>query len=622
MPIFTTVESKTTAGKCFHAAVFVLLSLGAVTMLYPLLLLVSGSFRSELDENELGLVPRYFYDGDALYRKFLEYKYEQRVGDLNAAHLSRDYSFAQAAPPSAGSETAARDLRAFVLEADLPAHWQALGGSSGLLTIPRNLRELRGRVRARFDGDVTAYARDTGTAVGSWTQLTMPPPEWLSTRYDYTPNALHGEYTRLLREAPPAQRRLVSLSGMFLTQVVFPRYGSLERLNETLGLDLGSYGEFRLPQRVPSEEQAAFREAWVAFVSRELNPSFVVLEGVPAEDYQGFLATRYGGDIAALNREWGSDFAAFAGVLLPDGDYLSGAARRDYGEFLLAVGPEHWLLTGPEYAWTDWLRKKYGTPEALSREYDGVYPNFEYAWLPQSGLEALYVREHAGALRWQFATRNFVNVIDAIAFEGRVLRNTVIFCALSVLAAVLVNPLAAYALSRFRLPGGYKVLFLMMAVMAFPPMVTTIPVFLMLQKLSLMNTFAGLLLPTVANGYLIFLLKGFFDSLPRELYEAAQLEGASEARMFFTITMALSKPILAVVALSAFNAAYTLFLFAIIVAPEQEMWLLPVWLYQYRETVSSGGVYASVLLAAIPPLLVFIFAQKIILRGIVVPTEK
>ncbi len=622
MPIFTPVESKSAAGRIFHAATFVLLTLGAVTMLYPLLLLVSGSFRSEIDENELGLVPGYFVSEDALTRKFLEYKYEQRIGELNAAHLSHAYAFAQAGLPSLNA-TAARDLREFIETSDLPLHWQGLAGTSGMLTIPLNLRTLRQRVQTRFDGEVEAFARETGAAITSWTQVSLPFPEWLSNRYDFPDNALNQEYARLLRESPPGERRLVSLSGAFLTQVAYPEFGTLEKTNTALGLNLKDWHEFRLPRRVPPVEQADFRAAWVAFVGEELNPSFVSLEGVDAAEYQRFLSERYDGEIGKLNQEWGdTGYGDFIEITLPAGEYLSGAERLDYGEFLRTVGPERWTLTGPEYAWADWLNDKYGTPESLSLAYGESYPDFGYSWLPLADLEALYAHEHAGALRWQFATRNFVNVIDAIALEGRVLWNTVIFCALSVLVAVLINPLAAYALSRFQLPGSYKVLLLMMAVMAFPPMVTTIPVFLMLQKLSLMNTFAGLLLPTVANGYLIFLLKGFFDSLPRELYEAAQIEGASEARMFFTLTMALSKPILAVVALSAFNAAYTLFLFAIIVAPEQDMWLLPVWMYQYRETVSSGGVYASVLLAAIPPLLVFIFAQKIILRGIVVPTEK
>jgi multiple sugar transport system permease protein len=146
---------------------------------------------------------------------------------------------------------------------------------------------------------------------------------------------------------------------------------------------------------------------------------------------------------------------------------------------------------------------------------------------------------------------------------------------------------------------------------------------LILRKSGLLNTYAALIIPFVANGYLIFLLKGFFDSLPHNLYEAAQIEGAGELRMFFMITMALSKPILAVVALQAFNGAYTMFLYALIVCPRPDMWTLNVWLYQWQGSVgSTAAVFASLLVAAIPTLLIFLFAQNIIMRGIVVPVEK
>src|SRR5205814_7847206 len=127
--------------------------------------------------------------------------------------------------------------------------------------------------------------------------------------------------------------------------------------------------------------------------------------------------------------------------------------------------------------------------------------------------------------------------------------------------------LAAYAMARFRLHGTYNVLLILMATVAFPPMVTLIPSFILMRKLDLLNTFAALVLPFAANGYLIFLLKSFFDSLPRELYEAAAIDGASEFRIFWQITMSLSRPILAVIALEAFNAAYTMFLYPLIVCP-------------------------------------------------------
>jgi len=95
-----------------------------------------------------------------------------------------------------------------------------------------------------------------------------------------------------------------------------------------------------------------------------------------------------------------------------------------------------------------------------------------------------------------------------------------------------------------------------MLTMAFPPMVTQIPVFLMLRKLHLLNTFAALILPGLANGYSIFLLKGFFDGLPKELYEAAELDGASETQMFTRICLPMSTPVLAVIGLGAFTHAY------------------------------------------------------------------
>ena len=86
--------------------------------------------------------------------------------------------------------------------------------------------------------------------------------------------------------------------------------------------------------------------------------------------------------------------------------------------------------------------------------------------------------------------------------------------------------------------------------------------------------------------------------------------------------MSLSKPILAVIALDAFNGAYSAFMMALIVIPDQKMWTLMVWMYQLHSQVHGAVVYASITIAAIPTLLIFIFCQNLIMRGIVVPTEK
>jgi multiple sugar transport system permease protein len=142
------------------------------------------------------------------------------------------------------------------------------------------------------------------------------------------------------------------------------------------------------------------------------------------------------------------------------------------------------------------------------------------------------------------------------------------------------------------------------------------------SQVSLLNTFAALVLPGAANGYFIFLLKGFFDSMPRELYEAAELDGAGEWTKFWTLTINLSKPILAVIALGAFTGAYSAFMMALIIIPDPDMWTIMVWIFQLQSQSHGAVVYASIVLAALPTFLVFAFCQNLIIRGIVVPTEK
>jgi len=149
-----------------------------------------------------------------------------------------------------------------------------------------------------------------------------------------------------------------------------------------------------------------------------------------------------------------------------------------------------------------------------------------------------------------------------------------------------------------------------------------VPLALPSPHVSLLNSFAALVLPWMANGFFIFLLKGFFDSLPQELYESAEIDGAGEWHKFWHITMTLSKPILAVIALNAFTVAYSAFMFALIIVPDPEMWTLMVWIYQLGTQSHQAVVYASLVIAAIPTFFILALCQNVIMRGLVVPTEK
>lgn len=242
--------------------------------------------------------------------------------------------------------------------------------------------------------------------------------------------------------------------------------------------------------------------------------------------------------------------------------------------------------------------------------------------LPIVAYERGFIAENAPAMRREFAGRNYRFILDYILINGRAVWNTALFCLLAVLTQLVVNPLAAYALSRYPIPAAGKILLFLLATMAFPAEVAMIPSFLLLKDLGLLNTFAALVLPTAASGYMIFLLKGFFDSLPRELYESGEIDGAKEMTLLWKIALPLSKPVLGYLALLAFMGAYGAFMYAFLVAQDQRMWTLMVWIYQLQAVAPKAVMMAALTLAALPTLVVFLLAQRVIMRGIVLPGER
>jgi len=270
----------------------------------------------------------------------------------------------------------------------------------------------------------------------------------------------------------------------------------------------------------------------------------------------------------------------------------------------------------------DWLSFLQVAPLA-SLSVDTPENRWHLGSMPVQASDWAYVLGHRAGLRQDFVTRNYSLVIQYILLHGRAVWVTAIYCLLAVLTTLVVNPLCAYALSRYNLPYGSGVLLFLLATMSFPSEVSLIQNFLLLKQFGLLNSFAALILPGAASGYSIFLLKGFFDSLPRELYEAGTLDGASELRMFWTITLPLSRPIFAFIGLASFTAAYGSFLYAMTTCQDHRMWTLMVWVYELQTSGAPQYVMmAALTLATIPTLLVFVFAQKIMLRGIILPSFK
>jgi ABC-type glycerol-3-phosphate transport system permease component len=618
------VGQDTRERRLLVAAIYAILILGGITMIYPFLVMVSGSFKSDVDIRTYDIVPRYFFDDRVLFRKYMESRYNESVAVYNTSARQEEFSFMHVDPPEKVGATAVRDFRLFRERASLPATWSVLGDSTsvGGRMLPANGRGFR-RWLAQGCGDsIAEYNRRYGTMARSWLAVIHPnmsPADRLFKPGNYPVQGAALEYKRT---RPPREQVLVSLDGAFVEAFLKLKYGGkIADYNRTHGTRLSSWADTRLLARAPAGGLA--RRDWLEFVRNDLSLQFIVVDKAARGEFAAFLDRRYGGSLRTLSERYGKRYTSFAAVPYPSELLTAGTPLVDWEQFVREVDAARLSVNGPEQAWRGFLRTLYGRKLAdLNRAHGSAWRSFDEVPMPTKETDWTEMKERSGAIRREFATRNYRHVVEYLALHGRGLWNTFVFCLISILAVLIVNPVAAYAMSRFNLPSTYKVLLFLLATMAFPPMVTAIPSFLMLKEFGMLNTFWALVLPGIVNGYAIFLLKGFFDSQPRELYEAAQLDGANEWVMFWHLTIKLSTPILAVIALGAFNAAYGAFMFAFIVCQDEAMWTLMVWLYQLQQYSHQSVTFAALLIASVPTLLVFLLAQRFILRGIVIPVEK
>lgn len=437
------------------------------------------------------------------------------------------------------------------------------------------------------------------------------------------------------REVPASAITLDTLANRYRAWLKKRFNGDVEAMNNAYENGYFFFTEVRLPAAPCGEKNLAASADWTEFAAT-LKPEELSLARQATIDYKKYLKDLYTRNgicdykkMAAdykLKIRSGEDNDIPAFLRYPAARRYTDKARADYlgairgGRFATML-----VLDKParfQARFQKFLENKYQTVDKLNRAWRTAPDSFREVSLPTREREWSLLEENASVLCREFLKRNYLMVFDTLFTNGNAAFNTVLYCFLAVLAALLVNPLCAYGLSRYKPASSYKILLFLMLPMAFPGMVLGIPQFLLVKNFGLLNTFAALILPGMANGYSIFLLKGFFDSLPKELFESAAIDGASEWTVFWHIAMGLSTPILSVIALGAFTGAYGNFMMAFLLCQKKSMWTMMVYLYQLQQRASPAVGFAALAIAAIPTLIVFIFCQNIIIKGIVVPTEK
>jgi len=203
--------------------------------------------------------------------------------------------------------------------------------------------------------------------------------------------------------------------------------------------------------------------------------------------------------------------------------------------------------------------------------------------------------------------------LNSVIVAGTVTITQIFFCAM-----------AGYSIAKKRFPGGKILLWVYISSMMIPKQVTIVPLYIMVANFNMINTYPGLILPSIAAPFGVFLMRQFMLSLPGEIIDSARIDGAGEFKIFWSIILPMSKPALAVLGIFTFVREWNSFLWPLIVTQTTEMKTLQAGLALIQEEVPMEYAYlmAGATYAAIPMIIVFLSFQKYFLRGVTVGSIK
>jgi ABC-type glycerol-3-phosphate transport system permease component len=202
---------------------------------------------------------------------------------------------------------------------------------------------------------------------------------------------------------------------------------------------------------------------------------------------------------------------------------------------------------------------------------------------------------------------------------GRYFLNSAVVAIASTILTLMLSSSLAYAFARFPFPGRDLLFYLMLGTLMVPTLVLLIPQFVLAKDLHLLNSRQGLILVyAAATPFNMFLLRGFFEEIPQDLFDAAVIDGAGPFRSFWDIAIPLARPALAAVAIFSFLGSWDEFTWALTSISDEKLYTLPIAirLFQQAHTTQWGLVFAASTIAVLPTILIFVVFQRQFIRGV------
>ncbi|WP_298575179.1 carbohydrate ABC transporter permease [uncultured Luteimonas sp.] len=207
---------------------------------------------------------------------------------------------------------------------------------------------------------------------------------------------------------------------------------------------------------------------------------------------------------------------------------------------------------------------------------------------------------------------------------GRNFANSLLVSLAITALSLLLNTMAGYAFAKLRFAGRERIFQLLLAALVVPAQVAMLPLFLLMKQLGLVNSYWGVIIPGMASVFGIFLVRQYARSIPDELIEAARIDGAGEARIFFRIVLPLLKPVLVTLATFTFMGAWNDFMWPLIVLTDQQHYTLPVALAALsREHIMDVELMmAGAVVTVLPVLALFLLLQRYYIQGLLLGSVK
>jgi len=246
---------------------------------------------------------------------------------------------------------------------------------------------------------------------------------------------------------------------------------------------------------------------------------------------------------------------------------------------------------------------------------------FPFFWMLSNAVrsngEVLAVPPRLLPTEWQWY--NFIDALSLLPF-GRFFLNSVFVSAAITLITLIVSSLAGYAFSRVRFPGRDGLFLVYLATLMVPQAVIVIPLFLMMSRIGWVNTYQGLVLPVAFGSFGTFLMRQFFLTIPKELEEAALIDGCSRLRAFWSIFLPLSTPALGLLALFTFTGQWNSFLWPLIAVNSTDYSTIPLGLtaFQGQNGTQWNYIMAGAAISMVPGLALTLLLQKYIFKGIAI----